>query len=79
MKHLQLFALLACAGPLLVSCESTDLSAHQRPAGNQEAKRVAAIDQENHPEADVDETKRNLWNSQRELLVRDGNPNLRYY
>lgn len=77
MKQLQLFVI--CALPLLVSCESTDISQHRRPAGNQEAKRLAAAEAEQHQDPDVDESKRNLWNAQHDVLTRDGNPNIRYY
>ncbi|MEY2545304.1 MAG: hypothetical protein QOG48_421 [Verrucomicrobiota bacterium] len=79
MNRLQLLALVMCCGPLLVSCESTDLASHHRPAGNQEAKRIAAAEQEQQQTAEVDEAQRNLWNAQHDVLTRDGNPNLRFY
>lgn len=79
MKQLQLFAFIVGALPLLVSCESTDLSEHRRAAGNQEAKRLAAARQEQTPDSDVDESKRNLWNAQHDIIMRDSNPNIRYY
>ncbi len=79
MNRLQLLALIACGAPLLVSCESTDVAGRRGAAGNQEAKRVAAIEQERQQAAETDETQRNLWNAQHDILTRDGNPNLRFY
>jgi hypothetical protein len=79
MNRLQLLALAACVAPLLVSCESTDVGAHRAASGNQEAKRIAALEQERQQAAEVDEAQRNLWNAQHDILTRDGNPNLRFY
>jgi hypothetical protein len=79
MRYIQLLAVVACAAPFLVSCESTDLSEHRRPAGNQEAQRIATAQQEQQQEPDVDESKRNLWNAQHDILMRDSNPNTRFY
>jgi type IV pilus biogenesis protein CpaD/CtpE len=79
MKHLQLLTLLGFATLLLAGCESTDLAQHRRAAGNQEAQRIAAAERERQEAAQVDESERNLWNAQHDILTRDGNPNTRFY
>jgi hypothetical protein len=67
MKHLQFIGLIACA-LFFVSCESTETAGR----GNQEVKRLAAIEQERQQEQ-TDEAQRNLWNAQHDILTRDGN------
>jgi hypothetical protein len=42
--------------------------------GNQERKRLAAIEQQQQEGAQMSEAERNLWNAQRDVLVRDSNP-----
>jgi hypothetical protein len=75
MKHLYLVALLACA-VLFVSCQSTKTAGAR---GNQEAKRMAALEQERAEEEKTDEAQRNLWNAQHDILTRDGNAASHYY
>ena len=74
MNYFRFMGLIGLAA-LLAACESTSTAGR----GNQEQKRLAAIQQEQHEDADVDEAKRNLWNSQHDVLTRDGNAALRYY
>lgn len=54
---------------LLAGCESTDTA----NGGNQEAKRRAALQQEQQVQQ-PDETQRNLWNTQQDRMNRDGTP-----
>ena len=68
---LQLISLIAC-GPFLVGCESTQTAG----MGNQERKRLAAVEQQQ--QVQVDETESNLWYAQQDKLNRDSNP-LRSY
>ncbi len=72
MKHLQLISLIVCVG-FCVSCESTKTAGQ----GNQERKRLAAIQQQESEQ--MDQGERNLWNAQRDLLVRDNNPTFPYH
>ena len=72
MKHLQLIGLIACAA-FFASCESTDTAG----TGNQESKRLAAVQQQRQKEA-TDEAEQNLWSAQQNNLNRDGNPARRY-
>ena len=78
MKHLQWLGLIACTA-LLVSCETTDMASSSSGRGNQEAKRLAAIQQEQQEEQETDEAQRNLWNAQHDVITRDSNPATRYY
>ena len=73
MKHLHLIGLIACAA-VFVGCESTQTASR----GNQESKRLAAV-QEQGQEEQTDEAQRNLWNSQHDILTRDGNAASHYY
>jgi len=57
----------------LVGCETTDVSG----TGNQEAKRLAAIQQQRQ-KPPPEEAHANLWNAQENMLDRDSNP-LRAY
>jgi hypothetical protein len=72
MKHLQLIGLIVCAG-LFASCESTDTAGR----GNQESKRLAALERQRQHEQ-PDEAQQNLWNAQQDIMNRDGNAALRY-
>ena len=74
MKHLQFIGLIVCA-TFLAGCESTETAGK----GNQEVKRMAAIEQEQKENAAVDESDRNLWNAQHDILTRDGNAASHYY
>jgi hypothetical protein len=73
MKPLQLIGLITWAA-LLISCETTQTTG----MGNQEQKRLAAIQQEEQEAAQVDESQRNLWNAQQDLLYTGTNPAVPY-
>jgi PBP1b-binding outer membrane lipoprotein LpoB len=72
MKHLEFISLIACA-VFLASCESTETAGR----GNQESKRLAAVQQRQQKEA-ADEAQQNLWSAQQNNLNRDGNPARQY-
>src|SRR5436853_6041958 len=55
MKHFQLFGLLGCF-VILVGCETTQTAGQ----GNQERKRLAAIEQEQAEATHIDESTANL-------------------
>ena len=78
MKHLQFIGLMACAA-FFVGCETTSTTGNPSGTGNQEAKRLAAIEQEKQHEQEMDEGQRNLWNAQHDIMTRDSNPATRYY
>ena len=69
MKQFQLAAAVL-AGLVLVSCETTQTSG----TGNQEQKRLAAIQQEEQQGAQMDEADRNLWNAHQDQLNTGSNP-----
>ena len=69
MKKLQLVGLIVC-GVILVSCETTQTTG----VGNQEQKRLAAIQQERQEAAQMDESDRNLWNAEQDRLNTGTNP-----
>ena len=78
MKHLHVISLVACA-VLFVGCETTETASNRgRHIGNQEAIRIAALEQEKQ-DAQMDEAQRNLWNTQHDILTRDGNAASHYY
>ncbi len=68
MKQLQFMGLIVCAA-VFVGCESTQTAG----TGNQEQKRLAAVQQERHMEH-PDEAEGNLWSAQKNSLNRDGDP-----
>ena len=70
MKLFQLVGLIVCAA-FFVSCESTQTAGQ----GNQERKRLAALQQQ---QPQLDESDLNLWNAQHDRLVTGTNPALRY-
>ncbi len=74
MKHLQFIGLIACAG-LFVSCETIETTGR----GNQEVKRLAAIQQEQQEAAQTDEAERNLWNAHHDVITMDGNAAIHHY
>ena len=78
MKHLPFIGLIACAA-FFVGCETTDTAGNPSGRGNQEMKRLAAIEQEKQQEQEMDEGQRNLWNAQHDVMTRDSNPATRYY
>ena len=73
MKHFQLVALLGWTA-FLVSCETTETTG----MGNQEQKRLAAIQQEEQENAQMDEADRNLWNAHQDQLYTGTNPAIPY-
>ena len=73
MKHLQLIGLIVC-GASLISCETTQTAG----MGNQERKRLAAIQQQQQEDAQMDESDRNLRNSHQDLLYTGTNPAVPY-
>ena len=73
MKPLQLIGLIASAA-LFVSCETTQPTG----MGNQEQKRLAAIQQQQQEDAQIDEADRNLWNAHQDLLNTGTNPAIPY-
>jgi hypothetical protein len=68
MKRLQLIPMIVCLA-LVVGCESTDTTG----TGNQERKRLAAVQQQAQ-QPQPDESEQNLWNAQQDILNRDSNP-----
>jgi hypothetical protein len=73
MKHLQLIGLIVC-GAILIGCETTQTTG----MGNQEQKRLAAIQQQQQEAAQMDESDRNLWNAHQDLLYTGTNPAVPY-
>ncbi len=73
MKHLQLIGLIICAA-FVASCETIEKTG----TGNQEAKRLVAVQQEARQAARADEGQQNLWSVQADRLNRDSNPAIRY-
>jgi outer membrane PBP1 activator LpoA protein len=74
MNHVQLIGIVAFAA-VLTGCETTEQTAGQ---GNQERKRLAQIQQENAQAAQSDESERNLWNAEQDILLSGTNPAIRY-
>ncbi len=72
MKHLDLIAVMICV-IFFASCESTDTAGR----GTQEAKRLAAVQQQRQRQAQTDEAQQNLWSAQANILNQDGNPGRR--
>ena len=73
MKQLQLVGLIVCAATL-ISCETTQTTG----MGNQEQKRMAALQRQQAEDAQMDESERNLWNAQQDLLYTGTNPAVPY-
>jgi Mg2+/citrate symporter len=73
MKPLQLVGLIASVA-LFVSCETTQPTG----MGNQEQKRLAAIQQQQQEAAQMDEADRNLWNAHQDQLNTGTNPAIPY-
>ena len=73
MKQLQLVGLIVCAATL-ISCETTQTTG----LGNQEQKRLAAIQRERAEDTEMDEGERNLWNAHQDLLTTGTNPAIPY-
>ena len=70
---LQLFV-LAGSTILLVGCETTQTAG----MGNQERKHIAAMQRLQAEDSQMDESERNLWNTEQRRLVNQGNPAIRY-
>jgi hypothetical protein len=68
MKHVELIELIAGAA-LIVGYETTNTTR----MGNQEQKRLAAIQQQEQQSAQLDESDVNLWNAQQHVLDRGTN------
>ena len=62
--------LFPIAAVILAGCETTNVAG---PGGNQEAKRMAAIERLKQ-QPPIDEAHANLWNAQQHFLDRDTNP-----
>ncbi|HJX25859.1 MAG TPA: hypothetical protein VJ252_06860 [Chthoniobacterales bacterium] len=77
MKLIQLIGLILGA-TLFASCETTQTTGNTGPRGNAEAKRVAVLEERRQEEAHMDESQKNLWNAQQDILNRDGDPTGRY-
>jgi hypothetical protein len=73
MKHFQLVALLGWTA-FLISCETTQPTG----IGNQEQKRLAAIQQQQQEAGQMDEADRNLWNAHQDQLNTGTNPAIPY-
>jgi hypothetical protein len=73
MKHFQLVGLLGWTA-FLISCETTQTTG----MGNQEQKRLAAIQQQQQEAARMDEADRNLWNAHQDQLNTGTNPAIPY-
>lgn len=69
MKLLQRIGLIVCAA-ILISCETTQTTG----TGNQEQKRLAAIQKEQQEAGQMDEADRNLWNAHQDQLNTGTNP-----
>ena len=69
MKPLQFVVLIAYVA-LFAGCETTQPTG----MGNQEQKRLAAIQQEQAEGAQMDEADRNLWNAHQDQLNTGSNP-----
>jgi hypothetical protein len=74
MKLLQLVGLISSAA-VLISCET---ASHTAGMGNQEQKRLAALQRQQTEDAEIDEGYRNLWNAQVDTLYRGTNPAIKY-
>jgi hypothetical protein len=72
MKYLQLTGLILCAVSF-AGCETTQNAG----SGNTEVKRIAALNERRQEEAHMDESQKNLWNAQQDILNRDGDPTVR--
>ena len=73
MKQLQLIVFIVC-GAILVGCETTQTTG----IGNQEQKRMAALQRQQAEDAQMDESERNLWNAQQDRLYTGTNPAVPY-
>ncbi|MEY2556344.1 MAG: hypothetical protein QOF93_1488 [Verrucomicrobiota bacterium] len=73
MKPLQLVSVIACVA-ILIGCETTQTTG----MGNQEQKRLAAIQKEQQEAAQMDEADRNLWNAHQDQLYTGTNPAIPY-
>jgi hypothetical protein len=70
MKTIQFIGLIVCAA-FFASCETTNTAGNTNGMGNQEAKRLAAL-REEQQQPQPDESHKNLWNAEHDVLTRDG-------
>jgi hypothetical protein len=71
MKHVHhLISLIGCVA-LFAACESTNTTGK----GNQETKRLAALQRQAQRHSEMDEAHANLWSAQRVMLNTDGSVN----
>ncbi len=73
MKHFQLIGLIVCMG-FFEGCETTETAGNTGARGNAEEKRLAALEERRQQESQMDESQKNLWNAQQDILNRDGDP-----
>jgi hypothetical protein len=74
MKHVHLLALIAGTS-LLVSCADTPTARNtHRTERSEESERVTAEQSHSDQHGTPDEGQQNLWNAQRNVMNRDGNP-----
>ena len=73
MKQLQLVALIVALA-VSVGCETTQ----QTGAGNQEQKRLAAIQRQQQENAQYDESDINLWNAHQDDISKGTSPMIPY-
>jgi hypothetical protein len=73
MKHVQFVGLIVCAA-FFAGCETTETAGNTGAKGNAEVKRVAALQERQQEERQMDESQKNLWNAQQDTLNRDGDP-----
>jgi hypothetical protein len=69
MKYFRFVGLMLCVA-VFVGCETTQTAG----MGNQERKRLAAIQQEQQEAASMDEAEQNLWNAQETRMNRESSP-----
>jgi hypothetical protein len=74
MKHLQFIGLIVCAA-FLIGCETEQVAGPGQ--GNQEQKRLAALQQQEQEAAQMDEADQNLWAAQQARLDREYTPTRR--
>ena len=74
MRQLQLVALIAAAA-FLFGCETTNQATGM---GNQEQKRLAALERQQAEDVRMDDSERNLWNAHQDLLTTGTNSAIPY-
>ena len=74
MKHFKFIGLIVCAA-FLIGCETEQVAGPGQ--GNQEQKRLAALQQQEQEAAQMDEADQNLWAAQQARLDREYTPTRR--